>query len=93
MKADKIRDLAAMQLMGMVNTALHNYNLETQLGAKELPLNGEIAVGDVVAYAVTKFSIVCTNGERIKFLKLDREDILTLQEIISKEYDIDIPEK
>ena len=97
MKADNIRDKEAMVLINLVDRALKFYNLETQAMASELPLNDEITLdstdksGDnIVAYAVTNFSVITTKGERIKFLKLDRDDIYTLQDIISDEYDIDI---
>ena len=95
-KADKVRDEQAFKLMGMVEKAMANYNLETCLNTKELPLNNEITLdscddnGNLVVYAVTKFSVVTTKNERVKFLKLDRDDIYTLQDIIHDEYDIDI---
>lgn len=95
-KVDKVRDEQAFKLMGMVEKAMANYNLETCLNTKELPLNDEITLdscddnGNLVVYAVTKFSVVTTKNERVKFLKLDRDDIYTLQDIIHDEYDIDI---
>jgi len=83
--------------MGLVGRALDYYNLETQAMSRELPLNDEITLdtcdktGDnIIAYAVTKFSVVTTKGEHIKFLTLDRDDIYTLQDIISDEYEMDI---
>jgi hypothetical protein len=99
MKADNIRDKEAFVLMNLVDRALKVYNLETQAMSSELPLNDEITLdstydgenGDnLVVYAVTKFSVVTTKGERIKFLKLDRDDIYTLQDIIADEYQLDI---
>lgn len=96
-KADKIRDNEAMVLINLVDRALKLYNLETQAMTSELPLNDEITLdstdkaGDnIIAYAVTKFSVVTTKGERIKFLKLDRDDIYTLQDIVADEYQLDI---
>lgn len=99
----KITD-ESMRLIGLVDRALQVYNLETQLDARELPLNDEITLdstfastgvnginGDnLVVYAVTKFSVVCTNGIRVKFMKLDLDDLYTLQDIIADEYDLDI---
>ena len=97
MKADKIRDKEAMVLINLVERALKLYNLETQAMSEELPLNDEITLdstdktGDnIIAYAVTKFSVITTKGERIKFLKLDGDDIYTLQDIIADEYQMDI---
>jgi hypothetical protein len=104
MKADNIRDKEAFVLMNLVDRALQAYNLETQAMSSELPLNDEITLdstyastgvnginGDnLVVYAVTKFSVVTTTGVRIKFLKLDRDDIYTLQDIIADEYQLDI---
>jgi hypothetical protein len=49
-------------------------------------INGD----NLVVYAVTKFSVVCTNGIRVKFMKLDLDDLYTLQDIIADEYDLDI---
>lgn len=96
MKADNIRDKEAMVLINLVDRALKVYNLETQAMTSELPLNDEITLdtadetGNLVVYAVTKFSVVTTKGEHIKFLRLDRDDIYTLQDIISDEYQLDI---
>lgn len=96
MKADNIRDKEAMVLINLVDRALKVYNLETQAMASELPLNDEITLdtadetGNLVVYAVTKFSVITTTGERVKFLKLDRDDIYTLQDIIADEYQLDI---
>ena len=103
MKADKVRDAEALKLIRMVDLAVRNYNLETGFDGDNISLNNEITLdstyastgvnginGDnLVVYAVTKFSVITTAGERIKFLKLDRDDIYTLQDIIHDEYDID----
>lgn len=93
--ADSIRDNEALKLIRMVDLAIDNYNLETGFDGREISLNNEITLdtctdsGNIVAYAVTRFSVVTTKGEHIKFLKLDRDDIYTLQDIIHDEYDID----
>lgn len=92
---DRIRDNEALKLIRMVDIAIDNYNLETGFDAHEISLNNEITLdtcddnGNLVAYAVTRYSIVTTKGEHIKFLRLDRDDIYTLQDIIHDEYDID----
>ena len=92
---DSIRDKEAMNLMKMVDTALYNYNLETCLNTKELPLSEEISLNtaneerNLVVYAVTKFSVVDISGEHIKFLKLDRDDIYTLQDFIHDIYEVE----
>lgn len=94
-KPDTVRDKEAMNLMKMVDTALHNYNLETCLNTKELPLGEEITLDtaneerNLVVYAVTKFSVVDISGEHIKFLKLDRDDIYTLQDFIHDIYEVE----
>lgn len=93
--ADSIRDNEALKLIRMVDLAIDKYNLETGFDGREISLNNEITLdtctdsGNIVAYAVTRFSVVTTKGEHIKFLKLDRDDIYTLQDIIHDEYDID----
>jgi hypothetical protein len=95
MKADKVRDAEALKLIRMVDLAVRNYNLETGFDGDNISLNNEITLdtcgdkGNLVVYAVSKFSVITTAGERIKFLKLDRDDIYTLQDIIHDEYDID----
>ena len=92
---DKVRDAEALKLIRMVDLAVRNYNLETGFDGDNISLNNEITLdtcgdkGNLVAYAVSKFSVITTAGERVKFLKLDRDDIYTLQDIIHDEYDID----
>jgi len=94
-KPDNIRDKEAMNLMKMVDTALKNYNLETCLNTKELPLGEELTLDtanderNLVVYAVTKFSVVDISGEHVKFLKLDRDDIYTLQDYIHDMYEVE----
>ena len=96
-KNDLLRDNEAFNLMRMVDIAIQCYNMETGFDGREISLNNEITLdtcdesGTRVAYAVRKFLGSCTNGKRVKFLKLDRDDIYTLQDIIHDEYDIDIP--
>jgi len=94
-KPDNIRDKEAMNLMKMVDVALNNYNLETCLNTKELPLGEELTLDtanderNLKVYAVTKFSVVDISGEHIKFLKLDRDDIYTLQDYIHDMYEVE----
>ena len=94
-KPDNIRDKEAMNLMKMVDDALENYNLETCLNTKELPLGEELTRDtsseerNLKVYAVTKFSVVDISGEHIKFLKLDRDDIYTLQDYIHDMYEVE----
>ena len=94
-KPDNIRDKEAMNLMKMVDVALENYNLETCLNTKELPLGEELTLDtanderNLVVYAVTKFSVVDISGEHVKFLKLDRDDIYTLQDYIHDMYEVE----
>jgi len=94
-KPDNIRDKEAMNLMKMVAVALENYNLETCLNTKELPLGEELTLDtanderNLKVYAVTKFSVVDISGEHIKFLKLDRDDIYTLQDYIHDMYAVE----
>jgi hypothetical protein len=95
-KPDSVRDKEAMNLMKMVDIALKNYNLETCLDTKELPLGEELTLDtaneerNLVVYAVTKFSVVDISGEHIKFLKLDRDDIYTLQDYIHDYYEVEL---
>lgn len=94
-KPDSLRDKEAMNLMKMVETALRTYNLETCAGTKELPLGEELTLDtasderNLIVYAVTKFSVVDISGEHIKFLKLDRDDIYTLQDHIHDMYEVE----
>lgn len=94
-KPDNIRDKEAMNLMKMVDVALKNYNLETCLNTKELPLGEELTLDtanderNLVVYAVTKFSVVDISGEHVKFLKLDRDDIYALRDYIHDIYEVE----
>lgn len=94
-RVDKVRDAEALKLIRMVDLAVRNRNLETGFDGDNISLNNEVTLdtcgdkGNLVVYAVSKFSVITTAGERIKFLKLDRDDIYTLQGIIHDEYDID----
>ena len=94
-KPDSVRDKEAMNLMKMVDAALYNYNLETCAGTRELPLEEELTLDtaceerNLKVYAVTKFSVVDISGEHIKFLKLDRDDIYTLQDYIHDLYEVE----
>ncbi len=89
-----IKSVEAAVLSRMVATALQGYNLETQLGTNELPLNDEITLdtasgdGNIVAISVTRHSVVDMRGHRRKFLLLPVDDILTLQDIIHDEYGV-----
>ena len=81
--------------MKMVDTALYNYNLETCRDSRELPLGEELTLDtatderNLKVYAVTRFSVVDISGEHIKFLKLDRDDIYTLQDYIHDYYEVE----
>ena len=94
-KPDSTRDKEAMNLMKMVDTALRTYNLETCRNIKELPLGEELTLDtatderNLKVYAVTRFSVVDISGEHIKFLKLDRDDIYTLQDYIHDYYEVE----
>ncbi len=82
------RNNEAFKLINMADRAIRNMNLETCADAREISLNNEYTLSDGrTAYAVSKFSVIYTNGERTKFLALGLEDILTLQSIIHKEYE------
>ena len=85
------------KLAKMTEMVFKNYENETLTKVRELPLNDNITLntrigGELVAYAFTKFSAVCTNGQRIKFLRLGVDDMRTLQNAISNAYDINNPE-
>ena len=92
---DSVRDKEAMNLMRMVDIALLTYNLETQLNSRELPLGEELTLDtsceerNLKVYAVTKFSVVDISGEHIKFLKLNRDDIYTLQDYFHDMYEVE----
>ena len=94
-KPDNIRDKEVTNLIKMVDTALHTYNLETHLNTKELPLGEELTLDtanderNLKVYAVTKFSVVDISGEHVKFLKLDCDDIYTLQDCIHDMYEVE----
>lgn len=82
-------------LSKLVEIALANYNLETQLDSKELPLDDEITLDtcddedNLVVYAISDSYVVTTKGDKVDFNLLDGDDIYTLQDIIHDTYDID----
>ena len=85
--ASNRRNNEAFKLMEMADVAIHNENLETCSGAREISLNNEYTLSDGrTACAVGRFSVIFTNGERAKLLALELEDILTLQGVIRGEY-------
>ena len=94
-KPDSTRDKEVLNLMKMVDVALRTYNLETCFNTMELPLGEELTLDtaneerNLVVYAITNFSVVDISGERVKFLKLDRDDIYTLQDYIHDMYDVE----
>lgn len=84
------------KLMDMVEAAIENIRLDTWTKVDEISLNNEITLdacdedGNLEVYAITKHSVVCTNGKKVKLMRLGDSDILTLQEIITNEYGIEL---
>ncbi len=85
------------KLVKMADIAFANNFAATWSAVDELPLdnifmlktiNGE----EIEAYAFSKFSVVCTNGQRVKFLRLGLNDIVMLQGVLNRVYDINIPD-
>ena len=94
-KPDNIRDKEAMNLMKMVDVALNNYNLETCLNTKELPLGEELTLDtsseerNLKVYAVTKFSVVDISGDHFFFNNTAPAEIYTLQDYIHDMYEVE----
>lgn len=92
---DEIRNTEVLRLAIMVDKALANYNLENGGDYSELPLGEVLSLNDscnednIEVIALTKLSVVCFNGERIKFQKLNQDDIYKLEDYIHDYYDID----
>ena len=84
------------RLSKLVKLALANYNLETQLDAEELPLNDEITLDscddedNLVVYAISETYVVTIKDKKVNFSDLDGDDIYTLQDIVSDEYDVEL---
>jgi hypothetical protein len=87
---------AAYKLMDMVGAAIDNIKLETWTPVSEISLYTELHLAknvfidkDLYAYAISRMSVTCTNGEHVKIMQLDADDILTLQGLIKEHYGID----
>lgn len=77
-------------LLTMATIAVENESLEAGYNVREISLNNEYPIAGKTAYAITKFSVVFTDGTRTKFMALSEEDALEMKRIIGKEYDVEI---
>lgn len=77
-------------LLKMAAVAVENESLEAGYNVREISLNNEYPVAGKTAYAITKFSVVFTDGTRTKFMALSEEDALEMKRIIGKECDVEI---
>lgn len=78
------------KLMAMARIAIENENLETGDNAKEISLGTTCQIEGKEAYAITKYSVVFWDGTSKKFMALDINDVMELQQIITKQFDVEL---
>lgn len=78
------------KLMAMARIAIENENLETGDNAKEISLGTTCQIEGKEAYAITKYSVVFWDGSSKKFMTLDINDVMELQRIITKQFDVEL---
>ena len=78
------------KLMAMARIAIENENLETGDNAKEISLGTTCQIEGKEAYAITKYSVVFWDGSSKKFMALDINDVMELQRIITKQFDVEL---
>lgn len=78
------------KLMAMARIAIENENLETGDNAREISLETTCEIEGKEAYAITKYSVVFWDGTSKKFMALDINDVLELQLVITKQFDVEL---
>lgn len=78
------------KLMAMARIAIENENLETGDNAREISLGTTCEIEGKEAYAITKYSVVFWDGTSKKFMALDINDVMELQRIITKQFDVEL---
>lgn len=78
------------KLMAMARIAIENENLETGDNAREISLGTTCQIEGKEAYAITKYSVVFWDGTSKKFMALDINDVMELQRIITKQFDVEL---
>ena len=78
------------KLMAMARIAIENENLETGDNAREISLGTTCQIEGKEAYAITKYSVVFWDGSSKKFMALDINDVMELQRIITKQFDVEL---
>ena len=78
------------KLMKMARIAIENEELEQGAHVSEVGFETTYDLCGKEACAITKFSVVFWDGSKKKFMALDLADIMELQSIITKEFDIEL---
>lgn len=78
------------KLMTMARIAIENENLSTGDNAREISLGTTCEIEGKEAYAITKYSVVFWDGTSKKFMALNPDDVMELQRIITKQFDVEI---
>lgn len=78
------------KLMAMARIAIENENLASGDNAKEISLETTCEIEGKEAYAITKYSVVFWDGTSKKFMALDINDVLELQRVITKQFDVEL---
>ena len=78
------------KLMKMARIVIENEELEQGAHVSEVGFETTYDLCGKEACAITKFSVVFWDGSKKKFMALDLADIMELQSIITKEFDIEL---
>lgn len=78
------------KLMTMARIAIENENLSTGGNAREISLGTTCEIDGKEAHAITKYSVVFWDGTSKKFMALKSDDVMELQRIITKQFDVEI---
>lgn len=78
------------KLMAMARIAIENENLETGGNAREISLGTTCQIEGKEAHAITKYSVIFWDGTSKKFMALDINDVMELQRVITKQFDVEL---
>ena len=77
-------------LLKMANIAIENEKLEQGAPVYEVGFETTYDLCGKEACAISKYSVIFWDGTKTKFKTLDLADILELQRIITREFDIEL---
>ena len=78
------------KLMKMAAIAIENEELEQGAHVSEVGFSTTYDLCGKEACAITKFSVVFWDGSKMKFMALDLKSAVELQNIITREFDVEL---